>query len=130
MILQFLPLLLAPLLYSVLAKAAALLFRRTQLSWLHAVVFGLLVLLVGGVGAVLNRVFGFPLPTAVALLLSFIVLLLLGGWYLGPRAKNAEGVALQFKGGVLLALVMYGLVLALGIVAAIGLPMLQHVSQA
>lgn len=128
MILQFLPLLLAPLLYAALAKAAAFLFRRTQLSWLHALVFGFLVLLIGGAGAVLNRISGFPLPTAVALLLGLIVLLMLGGLYLGPRARTAGGVALQFKGGVLLALVMYGLVFVLGIIAAVGLPMLQHAS--
>ena len=124
MILQFLPLLLTPLLFALLAKAAAFLFRRTQLSWLHAVVFGALLLLVGGAGTLVNRLAGMPLPAAISILLGLLVVLLVGGLYLGARAKTAEGVTLQFKGGVLLALVTYGLVIALGIVLAVVLPML------
>jgi len=130
MLLQFLPLLLAPLLYALLVKAAAFLFRRTQLSWLHAIVFGILVLLVGGTGAILNKAAGFPLPMALSLLLGLAAILLLGGWYLGPRAKSANGFALQFKGGVLLSLVAYGLVFVLGVVAALLIPLLQHAAQA
>lgn len=129
MILQFLPLLLAPLLYALLTKAAAFLFRRTRLSWPHALVFGLLVFLVSGAGAVLNFLAGHPFPLPLTLLLSLAVPLLLGGWYLGPRAKSPEGVSLQFKGGALLALVVYGLVLALGVITAVALPLLEHASK-
>jgi hypothetical protein len=128
MILQFLPLLLTPLLFALLAKAAAFLFRRTQLRWLHALVFGILLLVVGGTGTIANRLAGMPLPAAISLLLGLLAVLLVGGWYLGPRAKTAEGVPLQFKGGALLALVTYGLVFALGIIPAVVLPMLRHAS--
>lgn len=121
---------LLPLFYALFTKAAAFLFRRTQLSWVHAIVFGVLVLLVGGVGTVLNRVMGMPLPLPLAVLLGLVTLLAVGGWYLGPRAKTAEGAPLQFKGGALLSLVAYGLVFALGIGAAVLLPLLQHARQA
>jgi hypothetical protein len=129
MIIQFLPLLLAPLLYALFAKLGAFLFRRTQLRWLHAIVFGVLVLLVGGVSAATNRMAGKPLPIAAALLLGLAILLLLGGWYLGPRAKTADGSPLRFKGGLMLSLVIYGLFLAVGLVAVL-LPLLWHAPRA
>lgn len=127
MIIQLLPLLLAPLLYALVTKLAAFIFRRTQLSWLHAFMFGVLVLIVGSAGAVLNQMAGMFLPIPISVLLGFSVLVLLGGWYLGSRAKTADGIALQFKGGLLLSLVVYGLFVALGIVGTVLLPFLQHV---
>ena len=119
-----------PALYALLTKAAAFLFRRTQLRWLHAFVFGVLVLLVGGTGAFLNQAAGKPLPMVLSILLGLTSLLLVGGWYLGPRAKTSDGAALQFKGGVLLSLVAYGLVFALGLVVAVLMPFLLHARQA
>jgi hypothetical protein len=131
MLLQFVPLLLTPLLYALFTKAAAFLFRRTQLSWLHAFLFGLLVVVVAGAGTVLKLASGFPLPMVASLLLGLAVPLLLGGWYLGLRARSVEGSALGFKGGLLLSLVAYGLVFAIGVVAAVLLPLLsQHATKA
>lgn len=127
-IVQLLPLLLAPLLYALLTKAAAFIFRRTQLSWLHAFLFGVLVLIVGATGAFLNQMSGMLFPLPISVLLGFTVFMLLGGWYLGPRAKTAEGIALEFKGGLLLSLVVYGLFLVFGLGAAVLLPFLQHAS--
>ena len=130
MLLQFLPLLLAPLLYALLTKAAAFLFRKPQLSWLHAFVFGALLLVVGGAGAMLNQAAGFPLHMIVSLSLGLATLLLLGGWYLGPRATSSAGSALGFKGGVLLSAAVYGLVFTLGVLVAVLLPLLQHATKA
>jgi hypothetical protein len=123
---MLLPLLLLPLFYAVFTKAAAFLLRRTQLSWLHALVFGILALLVGGAGAILNHAMSMPLPMPLAILLGLVAFLVVGGWYLGPRAKSTEGIAVQFKGGVLLSLIAYGLVFVLGILAAVAIPLMHH----
>lgn len=123
---QFLPLLLMPVLIALLAKTAAFVFRRTQLRWLQALVFGILVLLMGGVGTALNRTAG-PLPPVLSVLLGLAAVLLVGGWYLGSRAKTANGAPLQFKGGALLSLVLYGLVMILGTCVAVLVPLLQNV---
>jgi len=125
-ILMFLPLLLMPFFYAALTKAAAFLLRRTQLSWLHALVFSALSLFVGGAGAILNRAVGMPLPWPLTILLALAAFLALGGWYLGPRAKSVDGIALQFKGGALLSLVAYCLVFVLGIGVAVLVPLMQH----
>jgi hypothetical protein len=125
-----LPLALVPCLYAALVKVAAFLFRRTQLRWSHALVYGFLALVVGAAGTLLNRVLGSPLPLPLALLGGLALQLTLGGWYFGPRATTATGASLEFKGGVLLSLVAYGLVFVLGVVVAVVVPALYRAGQA
>jgi hypothetical protein len=114
--------------YAAFAKAAAFILRRMRLRWSHALVFGVLAFLVGVTGMILNRVIGMHIPFPIALLIGLAALLAVGGWYLGPRATTAEGAIIQFKGGVLLSLTVYGFIAALGIVAAFLVPLVNHVS--
>ncbi|KQV60832.1 hypothetical protein ASC95_05240 [Pelomonas sp. Root1217] len=116
------PLLLVPLLYAVLVKLAARLLRRMQLSWKHALLFGLIALVVGAIGTVANQSTGRVLPALVAGLLGVAIQLVVGGWYLGPRARTASGELIGFGRGALLSLVAFGIVFAIGIAAAFLLP--------
>jgi len=126
----FLPLLLLPFLYALFAKASAFLFGRAQISWLHSLIFGALLVFAGFVGALLHRAAGSPLPISLAVLLSFALLVTVGGWYLGPRAKSAIGSPLQFKGGAILSSIVFGLLALFGIVFAVLVPLLLHAHQA
>jgi hypothetical protein len=124
-----LPLALMICTYAVLVKLAAFLFRRTNLKWKHALVFCVLVVVVGGGAAFLNQVSGRMVPLLVAIPVGVALQLALEGWYFGPRATTISGAPLEFKGGVLISLVAYAMVFAIGVLAAILLPMLPHAGQ-
>jgi len=123
-LLALLPLALLLTVYAVLIKAAARLYRKSQLPWKHAFAFCGLAVLVGVAGAMLNLVTGSALGPGAGVLLGFATQLGLGGWYLGPRSSTAAGEPIGFKGGVVVAAIGYGLIVLLGIVAAIVLPLL------
>ena len=129
-ILILLPLLLVPFLYAALVKLAALVFRRTKLAWKHAFLFALLAFLVGVLGTLLNKATGSLLPLPLAALIALSIQLALGGWYLGSRATTQQGVPLAFKGGVILLLVAYVMVVVIGVAAAIVVPLMQRAGHA
>lgn len=119
--------------YVVCIKLAARFFRRTQLSWKHALFFGVVLFVVlFAVGAALFAVGAFirwltPVPgpifaSVVYLAVDLAAQLAVGGWFLGPRAKTSAGAPVEFKGGALLALISYGLVFILSISATAASP--------
>jgi hypothetical protein len=128
--LSLLPLALLFILYALLIKLAARIYRRSLLSWKHATVFGALAILVGGLGALVNYTSGSRLSPLLGVMLGLTVQLALGGWYLGPRALAPGGKAVAFKGGALIAAIGFGLVFAFGVVAAILVPLFNRGSQA
>jgi hypothetical protein len=128
--LSLLPLLLVMALYAATTKLAAKLLRSTRLSWQHAIVFGVLAAIIGGTGAFLRQLAGVQLNPVVAIFLGLGAQLVFAGWYLGPRAHTAAGAPIAFKAGMLLAAITNALVLALGAMAAIAVPLLEHASQA
>ncbi|MBW8720891.1 MAG: hypothetical protein JF626_03030 [Polaromonas sp.] len=130
---------LVPAIFTILAyvaciKLAARLYRRSQLSWKHAAVFGvalfLVLLAVGACVRWLSLAVGAG-PVSVSLLdiaTGLLAQLALGAWFLGPRGTSAEGAPLGFKGGALLALIAYALVFSLSIAAAFLLPLLARMA--
>ena len=129
-ILVLLPLFLVPFFYAALVKLAALLFRRTKLSWKHALLFGLMAFVVGVAGTLLNKATGSVLPLPLAALIGLSIQLALGGWYLGSRASTQQGAPLAFKGGVVLSLVAYLIVVIVGVIAAVVVPLMQQAGHA
>lgn len=121
---SLLPLAFTFVLYAVLIKLAARLYRRSLLPWKHAFAFGALAMLVGGLGALLNYASGFVLGPLLSVLLGLAVQLALGGWYLGPRVLSLSGHPVAFKGGASIAAIGVGIVFALGVVAAVLVPLL------
>lgn len=129
-LISFLPILFVPVLYALLVKLAAVLLRRTKLSWKHAFLFGLLALVVGAIGTFGNLALGHTLPALLVGIVGIAIQLSLGGWYFGPRAKNKEGEPIGFTRGMLLSLIALGIVFVVGVVSAIVVPALQHGTQA
>lgn len=118
--------------YVVCIKLAARLYCRTQLSWKHAAVFGgVLFLVLFAIGACVRWLTLASDPVLSSLLniaTGLLAQLAVGAWFLGPRARSAEGTPLGFKGGALLALMAYALVFCLSIAAAFLLPPLARVA--
>ena len=128
---------LVPLAFTVLAyiaciKLAARLYRRTQLSWKHAAVFGvvlfLVLLAIGTCVRWLNLVSG-PVPSSLLDIATGLgAQLAVGAWFLGPRARTTAGAPVAFKGGALLALIAYVLVFSLSTATALLLPLLARLA--
>jgi hypothetical protein len=112
--------------YVVCVKLAAWLYRRTQLSWKHAFIFGVVLFMVlFAVGAVVRSLGAGSDPirqSLVDLATGLAAQLGLGAWWLGSRARTRADAPLELKGGALLALMTYGLVFFFSLAAAIALP--------
>jgi hypothetical protein len=122
-LLALLPLVLMFVFYALLVKLAAKLYRRSLLQWRHAFAFGAIAMLVGVLGALLNRASGLILGPLLGFVLGLTIQLVLGGWYLGPRTFAPTGETIAFKGGVLVAAIAYGLAVTLAVVAAVLVPL-------
>ena len=131
---SFVPLVFTILAYLAGIKMAARLYRRSQLSWMHAAVFGvvlfLVLLAVGTCVRWLNLAVGAG-PVSASLLdiaTGLLAQLALGAWFLGPRAKTSTGAPVGYKGGALLALMCYALVFLLSVTATFLLPWLARMA--
>lgn len=108
-----LPVLLGFSVATAIAKLAAWLYRRSTLKWRHAAGYVLLLFIGSIILAVVNKLGGStsPLPLLIGASLAFHTLL--GGWYLGSRSRGADGGPLTFPRGAILALINFGLILAI-----------------
>lgn len=113
--LNFLQLLLSVALYTGIVKFAAFLYQRTLLSWRDACIFSLMLLMVLGAGTLINLLSGKTVPLTLSIAAGMVIQVGIGAWYLAPRARTADGVALGSKGAAMVALIAYGLIAALAI---------------
>ena len=101
--LSLIPLVLAFLAYALFVKVAARVVRRASLSWRHALLFSVLALAAGVLGALLLSIAGASGAPALGLIGGLVVNLVLGGWYLGKRATKPDGRPVDVTGGVVIA---------------------------
>lgn len=102
-----------------LLKLAAKLYRRTRLSWTHALVFAVLydiVALACIVAVVATR--SAP-PLGLAIPVGLLIQVSLAGWFFGTRAQSTTEEQIGFKGGAILHVI--ALLLLLGIAVLLGL---------
>ena len=118
---SFIQLLLSTALYTSLVKLAAFLYRRSRLSWRDACIFSLLLLMVLGAGALLNRLSGDAVPLALSIAAGMVIQVGIGAWYLAPRGRTASGAPLGAKGGAMLALIAYALIASLALLAGLAM---------
>lgn len=103
-------------LVGIVTKLAMMLTRRYALGWRHGFAYGALVTLAGMAGLLLRFFSGAVLPLPLGAAVAFIFHALLGGWFLGTRARGRDGQPLGFRRGMLLGLMIFVLVLAMGFV--------------
>jgi hypothetical protein len=119
-----LPLLLSVAVYAGLIKLASRLYRKSQLAWKHAFAFSAIGMVLGAVGTFLNLLTGSVLPTVLAAMAGIGLQVVLGGWFLGPRALGASGAPVTFNGGAAIAAIAVVFGLVLGVLAAVVMPAL------
>jgi hypothetical protein len=112
------PLLVSVALYTSINKLAAFLYKRARLSWRDACIFSLILLTVLGLGTLLNRLSGNAVPLAVLVAVGLVIQVGLGAWFLSSRARTAAGAPVGSKGGAVMALIAYALMVGLGVLAA------------
>jgi hypothetical protein len=113
-VLSLIPLASLVVLYALLAKLAAWIFRRTALRWRHAFIFAAMLSLIGIVNMAAGRAFP-PIAQPVFFVIAVSLQLALGGWFLGPRALSKDGKPIQFRGGVMLTLIMVAIAFVLAV---------------
>jgi hypothetical protein len=113
-------------LYTGAVKLAALLYKRALLSWRDACIFSLILLVVLGMGVLLNRLSGDAVPTVMAIAASVVIQVGIGAWYLAPRARTMAGEPVGSKGAAMLALIAYGLLVPLVLVWAEMVLVMRH----
>ena len=104
--------------YAVFCKLAAFLFRRTQLGWGHGFALAVLMLFVlyGTQGAMKLVAMQLPVPQIIAPIVSVLVAIAFGGWYLGSQARKADGQRVGWTAGVVITLIGFGLLICVGVV--------------
>lgn len=117
-----LPLLLTPLLYAALIKVAAFILRRIKVSWKHALLFVLLAMVVGAMGAFANLATDRVIPAPLVGLISVAVQLALGSWYFKDRARLVSGAPVGLGRGALLALIAIAFVVVLATIVMVVFP--------
>lgn len=100
--------------YGALIKLVSTLYRRTQLSWKNAIIFGLIEVSSGAFGELLRRATERQYSVIITFLFGFGLQLGLGGWFLSSRAKTSSSTPISFTSGLLLSLATYALVLVFG----------------
>nr|WP_315222839.1 hypothetical protein [uncultured Duganella sp.] len=115
------PLLVSVALYTSINKLAAFLYKRARLSWRDACIFSLILLTVLGTATLLNRLSSNVVPIAVLVAAGLVIQAGIGAWFLAPRARTAAGVPLGSRGGAVLALIAYGLMGGVALLAGLAM---------
>ncbi len=113
-LISFIPLLVMLTMLAAYAKLAARIFRRTSLSWLNSFLFAFLLGVLTIAGRATSIAFDYSLPLALGLSVGLTINLLLGGWFFGARAADAQGQLLGWGRGMVLSVIMFGLLAASG----------------
>ena len=116
-LISLLPLVLSLGIMAALLKLTARLWRSSKITWLRALGYVLLIMLVTALAGTLRGGTSISLPLSI--LLGVAVHTSLGGLYLGRLASTPDGVRLGFRGGALLALVYIALLATVTLVPAL-----------
>ena len=119
----WLPTIFAIAVYACSIKAAARLYRQSTVVWKHAFAFSTIAIPVCAAAAAVGLGIGHP---ALGLLFGPGLLVALGGWFLGSRARSVAGIPVRFGGGAAITAVAAALALAIaGVLAAVFMPLLR-----
>lgn len=114
---------LLPLLFAVLivataaalVKLAAVLLRRTRVTWMHALAFGGILLVLTLVGRLAEPLWIPSVPQPIPALVGIALNLAIGTWFFSTRATTAEGQVIGRRGALKLTALMLVLMLAIGV---------------
>jgi hypothetical protein len=115
-ILIIVPIALALCLFAASVKVAALILRRTRVSWKHSFIYTLMIFGIMIVARVLSLFVHISLPIAVPLALAFISQVAIGGWFFARRATSSSGDPVGWRGGAQLSAINFGVVVIFGLI--------------
>jgi len=106
-------------LYSLLLQLAARIYKRSVLQWKDGFVSATLGFVLVVAGAVTNVAAGLLISPQIGFAVALALHIALGGWFLGPRVKTKDGVAVAFASGVYVSGITYGLLLLIALLVVI-----------
>ena len=109
---SLLPLLLSIALVACFVKLAALVFRRTVVSWKSSFLFALILFVLTAAKFLSGLSLATTLPLGVAPLVGLAITLAAGSWFFSTRATTTEGLRIGWFGGLKLTSLSLALALA------------------
>ena len=101
--------------YGAFFKLAAFIFKRTTLSWTNGFLFGLLLFLILVSVKALTSFAAGLLADGAASAAGLCAGILAGSWFFKSRARSRNGEAIGWKGGFMLTLIGFSLLVAAGL---------------
>jgi uncharacterized membrane protein len=108
-LLVLLPLMLTIVLLACAVKFAGRLFKRVSISWKHAVLYAVALILVNAVIRYTISATGISHSLLLTALVALLVQLALGGWFFAKRATTAEGEPIGPRGGAKISAIVFGM---------------------
>jgi len=101
-------------LYASTFKLAALLCGGGRLRWLDAVILSLMLMVMFGLGVLIDRLSGDIIPDLIGLAATVVIQVGVCVWYLASRAHRRDGESLGSNGAAALGLIAYAFLVPLG----------------
>jgi len=96
-------------------RASAFLLSRTVVSWKHAFLFPVILLVLTVAKFFTGFLIGSYLPLFFARLMGVAITLAIGSWFFSSRASNPQGSAVGWLGGLKLTALGLGLLLLIAV---------------
>lgn len=112
---MFLPLVVVTALYASFLKLAVRILRFRGITWAHAFLFAVLIVLLSMLIRGGSIYFGAQLPTLLGLFLGVGLHLLLGAWFFRARALGQDGTVVGWSGGAKLSALTIAFLLLVGV---------------
>jgi hypothetical protein len=113
-LISLVPLVVAVAFYSTFFKLAAFLLGRARLSWTHALVFALLMVMVLIGANIGSKLAGETVPTWIFSAVAISVGIALGGWFFSHRVTDSQGRDIGFRGALKLSAIAFTLLVGVG----------------
>jgi hypothetical protein len=111
---MFLPIVIMTVLYASFIKLAGRILRFSGVTWLHAFLFAILIVVLSAAIRAGSMYGDVQLPAIPGLVLGVILHVALGAWFFRSRATNQDGTAAGWLGGAKLCALAVGFILMLG----------------
>jgi hypothetical protein len=113
-LISLVPLVVAVAFYSAFFKLAAFLLGRSRLSWAHALVFSLIMVMVLIGANIGSKLAGETVPTWLFSALAVAIGIALGGWFFSHRVTDSQGKDIGVRGALKLSAIAFTLLVGVG----------------
>lgn len=115
--------------YASIIKLAAFLLRRSIISWKHCFLFSLIFVTVSTIIRAVLLHTGVTIPIPFNFVFGYLLMVAAGAWFFRTRITDSQGNIKNWRGGIQLMSIVYGLIVILGIIGLICIYIAEHLSK-